>query len=257
LPRRHDCQKYAKVDLERGEVKCAKCGLVLSEKIMFLSPSDWKSLGGYIPKWKRKKHKCPQCGHEFYLINIVDNCPKCNSEVRANVEEEEPVKETGETVDVKARKVTVKYVRITVARKVISRSKVYFRSYVTKDVAITLTFTYRRKKRSIILPWILVRRLLPSLYQVWAQRRLGPRKRNSEKIRKAVREIHETLSSYGLSNVTTITAALTKLSERRVQQLLSEEQKSKSHVERGKKGAKKAKREARKKRKETKAKRSR
>jgi len=234
------------VDLERGETVCQKCGLVLTERLMFLSPSDWKGLGGKIPKWKTRKHKCPRCGHEFYLINPVDLCPRCGAEVRANVDEEEERKEIVETVDVKLRKVTVRYLKIVAAKKVVTKSKVYYRKVATKDLAITVTFIYRRKKRSLILPWILVRKLLPHIYTIWAQRRKGPRVRDSAKIAKAVREIHAKLTAYGLPNPTTVTAALTKLSERRVQQLLSAKQKSRSHVERGRKAKRKKAKKAKK-----------
>ena len=241
MTKRHDCKANAVIDFERGEVACRRCGLVLSDRIMSLSPSDWKSLGGKIPKWKRRKARCSRCGYEFYLISMVDNCPKCGAEVKARVEEEEEVKETVETVDVKLRKVTVKWLRLSVAKRVIAKQRVYYREVVTKCMAVTVTFSYRRKKRSLILPWALVERLLPHIYAVWAQRRKGPRVRDSAKIAKAVRTIHKALSDYGLPNATTVTAALTKLTERRVQQLLSEEQKSKSHVERGKKARRKVK----------------
>jgi len=234
------CKHKAVEDVERGEVVCNRCGEVLASQLMLLSPSDWKGLGGKIPKWKQKKAKCPKCGHEFYLISMVDNCPKCGAEVRARVEEED-AKEVAEVVDVKLRKVTVKWLRLSVAKRVVAKHRVYYRQAVTKCMAVTVTFTYRRKKRALILPWTLIEKILPSIYAVWTQKRRGPRVRDSKKIAKAVRAIHRELTAYGLPNATTVTAALVKLTERRVQQLLSAKQKSRSHVERGRKARKRRK----------------
>ena len=195
------CKHKAVEDVERGEVVCNRCGEVLSDTIMILSPSDWKSLGGPLKE----------------------------------------VSEATDYVDVKLRKVTVKWLRLSTAVKVVAKSKVYYRKVSTKAVAVTVTFSYRRKRRALILPWCLMEKLIPHIYVVWAQRRKGPRVRDSKRIAEAVRAVHRALTEYGIPNSTTVTAALVKLTERRVQQLLTEEQKSRSHVERGKK-ARKAKR---------------
>lgn len=192
-------------DWERGQVVCKDCGEVVSDMIMVLSPSDWRSLGG-------------------------------------------PVKEAaqGELVDVAARKVTVKWLRLSVAVKVVTKQRVYYRRQLTKCMAVTVTFNYRRKRRSIILPWTLIEKILPHVYTVRAQKRRGPRVRDTAKIAKAVRAIHRALTDYGVPSATTITAALVKLTERRVQQLLEENQKSRSHVERGKKARKRKAKKAKK-----------
>ena len=197
-----ECRKHKVFeDVERGEVKCSRCGLVLAPQILTLSPSDWRTLGG-------------------------------------------PVKDVGEAtdyVDVKLRKVVVKWLRLKEAKRVVTKQRVYYRRQLTKCMAVTVTFNYRRKRRSIILPWTLIEKILPHVYTVRAQKRRGPRVRDTAKIAKAVRAIHRALTDYGVPSATTITAALVKLTERRVQQLLSAEQKSKSHVERGKKAKRKVK----------------
>ncbi len=196
------CRHRVFEDVERGEVKCLKCGEVLAPQVLVLSPSDWKSLGGPLKE----------------------------------------VSEATDYVDVKLRKVTVKWLRLSTAVKVVAKSKVYYRKVNTKAVAVTVTFSYRRKRRALILPWCLMEKLIPHIYAVWAQRRKGPRVRDTKRIAEAVRAVHRALTEYGIPNSTTVTAALVKLTERRVQQLLTEEQKSKSHVERGKKARKVKKR---------------